>query len=180
MQANVYWIDGVGNGRLGIVPRPRGGEWLEDEAAAWRDAGVEMVVSLLEPAEAADLLLQEEATAAAASGITLRNFPIPDRGVPSSREAVAEVTREIIGALDAPRSVAVHCRQSVGRAGMIAVAVLVARGTPLDAALQVVSEARGIEVPETPEQRRWLEDFARWLDQTRAAESSRPARERAR
>jgi hypothetical protein len=31
MQARIYWIDDLESGQLGIMPRPRGGDWLEDE-----------------------------------------------------------------------------------------------------------------------------------------------------
>ena len=50
MGTKVYWIAGPWQGRLGIVPRPRGADWLDDETRAWRDVGIDMVVSLLEPA----------------------------------------------------------------------------------------------------------------------------------
>ena len=53
MGTKVYWIAGPWQGRLGIVPRPRGADWLDDETRAWRDVGIDMVVSLLEPAEEA-------------------------------------------------------------------------------------------------------------------------------
>lgn len=33
------------------MARPRAGEWLEDEIAGWRAQSVDIVVSLLEPAE---------------------------------------------------------------------------------------------------------------------------------
>ncbi len=170
MRTRVFWLGGIPNGRLGILPRPRGGDWLRDEAAAWREAGVDMVVSLLEPEEAAQLVLEDEAAAASSSGIAFRAFPIPDRGVPGSKESVAALAAEIIAALDKGRSIAVHCRQGIGRSGLIAGGVLVATGKEPDAALKAVAEARGVEVPETPEQRRWLEDFAAWLDSTRAAQ----------
>jgi len=170
MRTKVFWVADMENGRLGILPRPRGGDWLSDEVAAWREAGVDMVVSLLEAEEAEQLVLEGEAAAAASSGIAFRAFPIPDRGVPASKESVAELAAEIIAALDQGRSIAVHCRQGIGRSGLIAGGVLVATGKKPDAALKAVAEARGLEVPETPEQRRWLEDFARWLDSTRAAQ----------
>ena len=157
-------------GRLGILPRPRGGDWLADETAAWREAGVEMVVSLLEPEEAAQLVLEDEAAAAASSGIAFRAFPIPDRGVPTSRESVAELASELRDALDKGQSVAVHCRQGIGRSGLIVGGVLVTMGKKPDAALRAVANARGLEVPETMEQRRWLDDFAAWLASTKAAQ----------
>jgi protein-tyrosine phosphatase len=178
MQARVFWVAGPWPGRLGILPRPRGGDWLGDETAAWREAGIDIVVSLLEPEEEAQLVLEGEAAAAAASGIDFRPFPIPDRGVPASRESVAELTDGIVDALDAGKNVAVHCRQGIGRSGMIVGGVLVAAGTELPEALKTIEESRGLEVPETEEQRRWLLDFARWRAANRAAQQAAAADER--
>lgn len=142
------------------MPRPRGGDWLPDETAGWRDAGIDIVVSLLEPLEASQLGLDDEASAAAASGIEFRVFPIPDRGVPDSSGAAAELIAGIVNALDTGKSVVVHCRQSVGRSGLIAGATLIAAGLEADAAIAAVSTARGLQVPETDDQRRWLFAFA--------------------
>jgi len=173
MEARVYWVVGPWPGRLGILPRPRGGDWLGDEIAAWREAGIDVVVSLLEPEEEAQLVLENEAATATASGIDFRPFPIPDRGVPSSQESVAELVDEVVDALDGGKNVAVHCRQGIGRSGMIVGGVLVAAGKGLPDALKTIEESRGLLVPETPEQSRWLTDFARWLGANHAAQ--RPA-----
>lgn len=178
MRTKVFWVDGPWSGRLGILPRPRGGDWLSDETAAWREAGVDMVVSLLEPDEAAQLVLEDEAAAAAASGIVFRPFPIPDRGVPTSLESVAELASEVVDALEEGRSVAVHCRQGIGRSGLIVGGVLVATGVDPITALRTIAESRGLEVPETEEQRQWLKDFASWVASTRAAQQAAAADER--
>ena len=178
MQAKVYWVVGPWRGRLGILPRPRGGDWIGDETTAWREEGIDVVVSLLEPDEEAQLVLEGEAAAAAARGIDFRPFPIPDRGVPESRESVAELAGEIGDALGTGRNVAVHCRQGIGRSGMIVGSVLLAAGKDLSTALKAVQEARGLEVPETDEQRRWLGDFALWLASTQAAQQTAAADER--
>lgn len=172
MRARVFWIAGPWKGRLGILPRPRGGDWLADETAAWHQADVDMVVSLLEPEEAAQLVLEGEAAAAASSGVAFRAFPIPDRGVPTSKKAVANLAAEIVGALEDGRNVAVHCRQGIGRSGLIVGGVLVAAGSEPATALATIAEARGLEVPETTEQRQWLDDFAAWLTSTKAAQQS--------
>jgi protein-tyrosine phosphatase len=172
MPAKVFWVAGPWRGRLGILPRPRGGDWLVDDTSAWRQAGIDVVVSLLEPEEEAQLVLEGEAAAAAVSGIDFRPLPIPDRGVPTSRESVVELANEILDALEAGRNVAVHCRQGIGRSGMIVGGVLVAAGTDLGAALKTIKESRGLEVPETEEQRRWLGDFASWLVATPAAQAA--------
>jgi protein-tyrosine phosphatase len=160
MRAKVFWVNGPLRGQLGILPRPRGGDWLKDETSAWREAGIDIVVSLLEPEEEAQLDLKDEASAAAASGVDFRPFPIADRGVPNSRESVAVLARGIVVALNAGKNVAVHCRQGIGRSGLIAAAVLVAAGNNPAAALKAIEESRGVAVPETQEQRQWLMDFA--------------------
>ncbi|MBY0497664.1 MAG: tyrosine protein phosphatase [Cyanobacteria bacterium] len=163
-RATVFPVAGPWTGRLGIVPRPRGGDWLADEAVALRDAGVNMVVSLLEPDEAAQLDLNSEASALASQGLTFQAFPIPDRGVPASRDSVAQFARAIVYALRNGANVVVHCRQSFGRSGMIVAAILVTGGVDLLHALKAIEKSRGLEVPETDEQRRWLADFASWCD----------------
>ena len=67
---------------MAISPRPRGGEWLDDEMKGWRRAGIDLVVSLLEPAEAEDLGLDEERKYCDANGMEFYTLPIVDRSVP--------------------------------------------------------------------------------------------------
>lgn len=172
MAVKVFWIPGPWPGKLGIVPRPRGGDWLADEMKAWREAGIDAVVSLLEPEEEAQLVLDAEATAASASGVEFIAFPIPDRGVPSSLQSMAALTGRIVEALEGGRNVSVHCRQGIGRSALTAGAVLVAAGESPDSAFATIKEARGVEVPETEEQRRWLGDFAASLPAPTAPERS--------
>jgi protein-tyrosine phosphatase len=178
MQAKVFWVPLPNRGKIGILPRPRGADWLEDEIAAWREAGIDMVVSLLEPEEEAQLALEGERVAAGARGIDFRTFPIPDRGVPASRESVAQLADDVIEALDMGRNVAVHCRQGIGRSGLIVAVVLVAAGEDLGTAVEAISGSRGVSVPETEEQRQWLDDFAAWQASRRAAQQAAAADER--
>ena len=163
MRVNVFWVPGPWPGKLGILPRPRGGDWLEDEAKAWHQAGIDVVVSLLEPEEEAQLLLEGEAAAAAAGELQFETFPIPDRGVPASRESVAELANGIVQALEKGKNVAVHCRQGIGRSALIVGAVMVAAGNEPETALEIIERSRGLEVPETAEQRQWLQGFSSWL-----------------
>jgi predicted protein tyrosine phosphatase len=170
MGARVFWITGPWQGRLGIVPRPRGGEWLDDETRAWREAGIDIVVSLLESGEEAELALAGESASAAARGLEFRSFPIPDRSVPSSREAVTELASEIVSALRAGKNVALHCRQGIGRSALIAAATLILGGEDAETALQRIGRSRGLQVPETQAQRQWISDFSAWLADIRAAQ----------
>jgi len=175
MVAKVFWITGPWRGRLGIVPRPRGAEWLDDETRAWREAGIDSIVSLLEPDEEADLGLTGESTSSTGSGLAFRAFPIPDRGVPGSREALAELADQIVGALRSGKTVAVHCRQGIGRSAMVVAAALIAGGLNADTAISAIRQSRGLDVPETPAQRQWISDFSAWLSSRRAAQQQHPA-----
>ena len=166
MRAKIFWIDGPWRGRLAILPRPRGGDWLDDETGAWRRAGVHMVVSLLEREEETELELGREAESASASGLAFVSFPTPDRGVPSSREAVAAVITRLTDVLRTGNNVGIHCRQGIGRSALLAAATLISAGEDLDSALRSIAHSRGVAVPETEEQRRWIAGFASWLGGT--------------
>ena len=62
-------------------------------------------------------------------------------------------------------NIAVHCWQSVGRSGLLAVSLVVALGMTLEPAIERVSNARGVRVPETDEQSRWLRENERRLSE---------------
>jgi predicted protein tyrosine phosphatase len=175
MAAKVFWTTGPWRGRLGIVPRPRGAEWLPDETRAWREAGIDVVVSLLEPGEEADLDLAGESAASTANGLAFRAFPIPDRSVPSSLEAVAELADEIVAALHSGKTVAIHCRQGIGRSAMMVAAALIAGGLNAETAVNAIRQSRGLDVPETQAQRQWISDFSAWLASRRAAQQQQHA-----
>jgi protein-tyrosine phosphatase len=167
MLTELFWVDGPWLGRMAISPRPRGGEWVDDEMKGWRRAGVDVVVSLLEPGEAEDLGLDEERKYCKANGMEFYSLPIVDRSVPSSDAEAARLLAEMEEALNRGKNVAIHCRQGVGRAGLIASTLLVETGVnPSDAVLRV-SAARHAPVPETAEQRAWIDSFAATLNRQR-------------
>ncbi len=159
MKPDLYWIRGPWQGSLAVVARPRGGDWLVDEAAGWRAAGLDVVVSLLEADEAASLDLERERFAAESNGIAFISFPIPDRSTPNSLPDALRLFEALVRLLERGKNVAVHCRQGVGRSGIVAAGTLVASGVQLDRALQLVGTARGVTIPETPGQLKWLEQL---------------------
>ena len=159
MTPDLFRIPGPWRGRLAVVARPRGGDWLEDEASGWRRAGIDVIVSLLEDDEAAQLGLHDEAKAAEANGIRFISFPIPDRGVPASVSEAVSLIAAISDALETGKNVAVHCRQGLGRSGLVAAGVLAGSGLNPERAIEVVSSARGQTVPETPDQRLWVQQL---------------------
>lgn len=160
METELYWLDGPWPGKLALVARPRGGDWLADEIASWKRAGVGTVVSLLTPEEERDLDLAKETAEGRTQGLEMISFPIPDRQVPKSEAKLTEVLDKVSAALSAGKNVVVHCRQGVGRTGLVSACLLVRGGMSPGAAVEKVSVARGVSVPETDEQRDWIDHFA--------------------
>lgn len=146
-----------------MAARPRGGDWLEDEMLRWRREGVQDVLSLLTPGEEHDLGVENEAVAARAEGLVFHTFPIADRDVPSSESAFARAVDTLDSALTAGRTVVVHCRQGIGRSGMMAACALILHGVDPAEAIDEVSQARGVPVPETQAQREWISHYAAGL-----------------
>jgi protein-tyrosine phosphatase len=160
MKPDLFWIPGPWRGKLAVSTRPRGGDWLEDEVTGWRDAGLDTVVSLLERDEAVQLELADERNVIQSKGLQFLWFPIPDRGVPASTGDTLKFLTEITAELAAGRNVAIHCRQGIGRSGLLAAASLVTAGMGVREAVDVVSKARGVAVPETSSQLQWLKNLA--------------------
>lgn len=154
-----YWIEIDTPSRIAIAPRPRGGDWLDDDLHALRREGVDILVSLLTPEEATELALDDEGAACARAGIEFRNFPIPDRQVPQSTQAF----REFIGSLHQEqakgRTIAAHCRAGIGRSSLLLASLLTLDGYTADDAFHHISQARGLKVPDTPEQVNWVNQF---------------------
>jgi protein-tyrosine phosphatase len=159
----LYTVRGsdVAPGMLSTMARPRGGDWLADDLAALRAAGVTAVASALTPAEADELGLCDEPAACAAQAIAFLPVPVPDRGLPPSRRAVDAAAAALAARVRAGEHVAVHCRQGIGRASLLASAVLVHLGVPAGRALALLEAARGRPIPDTPEQREWVLAYER-------------------
>jgi protein-tyrosine phosphatase len=160
MKTELYWVEGPWPGRLAIMPRPRGGDWLEDEVRSWRESGIDVVVSLLTAEEIIELNLAAEEELCRQNGLELLSLPIPDRGVPPSLVVTSELLTKLAELLTSGKNIAIHCRQGIGRAGMIASALLASTGINANSAIQRASTARGCAVPETPEQREWVSKLA--------------------
>ena len=158
---DLYWIDGPWTGQLAIFPRPRGGESLSDDVRSLKDNDLNVIVSLLTKEESEELGLIEERQFCERPGLQFLQFPIVDVSVPASRMATLELVNKLDELLSEARNVGIHCRQGVGRSGMIAACLLMMRGLSPEAALDTVSTARGVIVPQTSEQREWLIEFAR-------------------
>jgi len=160
MWTELHWVDGPWPGKLAMAARPRAGDWLEEELARWRRAGVDAVVSLLTPDEEQSLDLNKEAEFVKAQDMDFISFPIPDRQVPDSQAALAGTLEKINADLSSGKNVLIHCRQGIGRTGLVAACLLITKGWDRTMAVERVSAARGFPIPETAEQRRWIDHYA--------------------
>jgi hypothetical protein len=156
LEADIFQIPLAIVGSVSISARPRGGDWLDDEIAMLSRLGVGLVVSLLCDDEQIEFGLEDEAASCARHQIEFVSLPVPDRGVQSDTATFIGCVNRLACLVRNGTSVTMHCRQSVGRAGLLAVSILVALGMSLDNAINIVSHTRGVTVPETKTQLDWL------------------------
>lgn len=161
MKPNIYWIPGPWLGKLAILGRPRGGDWLIDEVEGWRDAGVQVVVSLLSKEETLELGLADEARLVHNNGLKFFSFPINDYDVPASETAVRQLVSGLEELLAQGDNIGIHCRAGVGRSSLVAACLFVDHGEDTEISFQRISTARGLAVPDTLAQREWVNEFAR-------------------
>jgi protein-tyrosine phosphatase len=160
MKAEIYWLPDQPAGRLGIMARPRGGDWLDDEIASWKREPVDLAVSLLSPAEVAELNLRDEASICHKHGIEFISFPMLDKSVPDSLTHARTLVSKIGDALSEGKNVAIHCRMGIGRSALMVASVLVTQGVSVDDAFHRIGAVRGLAVPDTDEQVQWVRKFA--------------------
>src|SRR5687768_3564801 len=99
-EARLFRVQEFGLACLSIVPRPLGGDALEDELRAIKTAGVHLLVSMLMPDEQAAMDLTLEAERCQALGIEYLSVPIADFGVPSDSVAFENAVVQVAQTLD--------------------------------------------------------------------------------
>ncbi|MGA8505102.1 MAG: hypothetical protein WB762_05790, partial [Candidatus Sulfotelmatobacter sp.] len=114
--------------------------------------------SMLTPEESVELGLSDEGKFCDQFGISFSNLPIADRSVPNEFEIGAPLDT-LVKQVQLGKGVGFHCRAGIGRSSMLAALVLGRLGWTADAAFRAVSDARGCQVPDTLEQKRWVQSF---------------------
>jgi len=161
-----YWLNRE-DIQLGIMPRPRGHDWLSDDLRNLRQAGVDVLVSALTPSESEALGLMAEAEECARNGLHFISFPVEDRSLPENGGDFRALINRLVELSKSQKSVVIHCRAGIGRSSLIAACVLTSLGWTPDAAFIAIAEARGCSVPDTPEQRQWVELYDPYRAATR-------------
>lgn len=156
MGPTFYEIELIGSGFLAVMAKPVPGEWIDDEFSGLHQAGLRQVVSLLEDHEAHELGLSEEKELCEKHGLSFVSYPIPDRGLPPTVEGFKELTKSVYHESAGGSSTVVHCRAGIGRTGLVAAGVLLHAAFGVEEAFDHITKRRGVEVPDTQEQRDWL------------------------
>ena len=157
---DLFWIEGPGPGRIGVMPAPPGGEDLEEAIRDLRRQEVDTLVSLLERSEVERYELEREAELSAAMGIDFLLYPIPDHTAPKDLRSTSLFVGGLTARFRRRGRIIVHCLGGIGRSPTIAGAVLLEMGLPLPELLRRMSDARGYPVPEMSEQLAWLQRFS--------------------
>lgn len=135
------------------------------------DSGVSTFIDLTETDELDpyEETLRDESRARG-SDVDYVRLPIPDMGVPT-RERMRRILDEIDAALEAGRTVYVHCWGGIGRTGTVVGCYLVRRGVSGEEALKRVGELyrqvsagkrrRNPESPQTEGQRAFVRGWER-------------------
>ncbi len=167
-QSRLYWVDKFAEGNLAIMAAPRPEEPLDEVLLAWKSEGVDILVSLVEQAEILGLADAERALCEE-FGMEFVWFPVRDKTAPLSQDAVSVLARRLAEEISLGKSVAIHCRAGIGRSALLAACVLIQLDIDGAAALDMIADARGTEVPETEAQRQWILSFDQMLRPPSAA-----------
>ncbi len=156
MAIRIYWVRDGGAGRLAVVARPR-------SAASFRElkaAGIDVLVSLLEADEAAEVGLSDAARHCADVGIEFVSMAVTDHGIPASVEDMHAMVGYLAGCKRQGLGVGAHCFAGLGRSPLLAAAILIHDGIGHEDAIALVTQARGEKVPEAARQHEWLRHYA--------------------
>ena len=156
LKPQIYKIKRIGIGHLFAMAKPVPGEYIEEEFAGIAKEGINLVVSLLEKKEEYSVGLSREEELCKANDMDFMSYPIPDMGLPDSVRGYRDVVKTIYKKVHSGASVVVHCRAGIGRTGIVTTGVLLRSGMDPEESFKLVSESRGIRVPDTEEQREWV------------------------
>ncbi len=133
---------------------------MQDDVRQLKDEGIDILVSLLSFNESRELELDHEKAACSSVGISFVNFPIPDREVPPSRLGFLTFAQFLHKRASEGLRVGVHCRACIGRSSVLLATVMRLEGFTAKEAFSRISEARGLSVPDTAEQAKWVSRLA--------------------
>lgn len=157
----LFFADAGLPGRLAVATCPAAMPHLLRDLRAWQAEGIQLVVSMLEPAEAEDLGVGNEEGLCLQLGMEFAAVPTPDHWIPQDERLFDTMVERACAALAAGRGVATHCLAGIGRSPTFAACVLIRAGFDTQTACRMLSAARRVPVPEMEEQRQWIVAYER-------------------
>lgn len=136
------------------MPKPSG-DWLKEDVGFYASLGIVRIISLIEPEEVEELNLKDQKRICESFGLGFVSFPIPDYGLPDP-EPFSELADETRHDIEGGASVAIHCRAGIGRSGMLSCTIIAPWFGAAQTAIDHVTKARGVKVPDTEEQRNFV------------------------
>ncbi len=152
----IYKIRSIDKGFLAGMAMPTPGDSLEQQLTDLADKSVQQIVSLLEKNEEQLLGLGCEQNLARKHGMGFVSYPIEDMSLPQSLSSYREFTLSLHQKISQGVNTLVHCRAGIGRTGIITAGILIHTGLAPEAAFDLISEQRGVAVPDTQQQRDWV------------------------
>lgn len=159
MEPQIYEVKSIGQGTLYIMPCPKA-EQLSDGLSRLSQMGINKVVSLLETEEAVRLGAAMEGQLCEQLGMTFEQFPIRDRRTPDKPAKFRQLVNKLHDELHSGQNIAIHCYAGIGRTGLLAGGLLLTEGMSVNDAVELMSDTRGHNMPQTQEQYEYLMDFA--------------------
>ena len=175
---NSYWVI-PGRFAAGEYPGARDPREAARKLRTLLAAGIDHFVDLTEPHELAPYA---EIAADEARSLSMQveheRRPVADLGVPGSPAEMAGILDAIDGALEAGRTVYLHCWGGVGRTGTVVGCWLVRHGQTGDEALEQLAEWwQGVEKvdrkPQSPETRQQFQYVREWAEPPKKEVSTR-------
>jgi len=146
-------------------PSKSGPPWARDLAADLDRLvevfGAQVLVCLLQDEELRRLQIPNLLQEAQRRGLIVHRLPIPDGGVLPSLQPMRQLVKVITEVCAAGQNVAIHCAGGLGRAGTVGGCFLVEQGATAPEAIATLHARRGSHCPETPDQERFIEAYAR-------------------
>lgn len=162
MPPRLYQIAHIGCGQLFTMAKPVG-TWIDEEIYALKNAGIEVILSLLTKEEEQELQLQTESAICHSHTIEFFSYPIQDRKVPVDRESLFELVEKIYRLVHSGSNTAIHCRAGIGRASVLAALVMIHHHITAEDAFKIISQSRGLSVPDTKEQYQFVVNYEKWV-----------------
>jgi len=159
---SLHWVAGVDPGRLALMARPQGGEWLADDIAALRGAGLIRWCRCSNRPKSVNSTFGTSHRCVNDTASCFARFPSPTEKHPRPRATCRCCSLELQAELRDGRSVAIHCRAGIRAHGA-------GRRVPASSAAGAVQghlpvaqpRPGGVAVPDTDAQVEWVERFVR-------------------